>query len=682
MKHGLSCQKPHGTSTEFMQLIKGTYFGVIDVIDMRLMELPVIRGTPSRYVALSYVWGENEGLDKPHYKTTRANVMKHIQSQGLKKAWNLLPKTIRDVILLVNRLGERYLWIDSLCIVQDSASSWELNAKSMHLVYGNAYFTVCAADGDAETGLLAADVSTWMDSTTTTIDGTSSFTPSTKARTSSLSAEVAPGVRIIASRPAEAVIQGSRWSQRGWTFQERMLSRRCLIFIEGQVYFQCRSSLISQHIFPDHGGSSNDKNWSLEWTNSPLRTLEGLKRKAFWFYMKCVSLYTGRHLTKPQDVLAAFSGISWLLKQQMQAALFYGLPMSHFDLALLWTPIEPLERRRHMADFPSWSWAGWDGGKAEYAADMLDGALSNVQEWLRHHTWILWYLRDFEGNLRPLWDRDILNEDQSGERRWGGYAGRNMQPNQVRIAEHDSDMPHTPYIEEEDYRIYEVESEKSTVLGDDNCHYRREDEPYVPAYQPQRPSDFKDVYGRPIRDAIKGRNNTDFTGILPDNPFGIISAPFPRDKQDHAGSMPILQFWTWWAKLTITMRPGDHEDEQPLDNTSPDALVMCDLSDEAGDWCGAIRISRAWLRANGGGGMDAPSAVPLIALSDAKTFTAEECRLWNYYIPKERAESEWDLYYVMLLQRNTERALWERVAVGKVFQAAFGEAEWQEIKLG
>ena len=71
-----------------------------------------------------------------------------------------------------------------------------------------------------------------------------------------------------------------------------------------------------------------------------------------------------------------------------------------------------------------------------------------------------------------------------------------------------------------------------------------------------------------------------------------------------------------------------------------------------------------------------------MAVSDAKSLTRDECPIWNYYIPKEQEESEWDLYYVLLLQRNRERAFWERVALGKVFRAAFGYAKWNEIKLG
>lgn len=57
-KHGPSCQNKHGKSSEFNELISGTYFGVIDVIDTQLKRLPIVDGKPERYVALSYVWGK------------------------------------------------------------------------------------------------------------------------------------------------------------------------------------------------------------------------------------------------------------------------------------------------------------------------------------------------------------------------------------------------------------------------------------------------------------------------------------------------------------------------------------------------------------------------------------------------------------------------------------------------
>lgn len=229
--------------------------------------------------------------------------------------------------------------------------------------------------------------------------------------------DYSPTMRLLVSRSPEDFIQGSSWDERGWTFQERLLSRRCLIFAEGQAYFQCRSTVMSQ----DKHSDPRQRGWSLDWTNSPLRTLGELKKRAFWFYMKCVGLYTGRHLTKPTDILTAFQGSAWLLEQYLRAPLLYGMPRSHFDLALLWTPMSTLCRRTrkhqnshhpsatssswedhfHCDDclsadtefgpneFPSWSWSGWMHGKCEYEAGMLDRCLPNVQAWLTHHTWIL-----------------------------------------------------------------------------------------------------------------------------------------------------------------------------------------------------------------------------------------------------------------------------------------------------
>ncbi|KAL2292367.1 hypothetical protein FJTKL_09345 [Diaporthe vaccinii] len=140
---------------EFEKLVQATYFGVIDVLDMQLKPLPLAAdGSPEKYVALSYGW-ENTANPQGRHITTRVNVMSRIQPMGLRKDWAVLPKTIQDAMLLVRAIGQRYLWVDSLCIVQDSTSSWELNAKAMHLIYGNAYFTICAADGDATTGLRA-----------------------------------------------------------------------------------------------------------------------------------------------------------------------------------------------------------------------------------------------------------------------------------------------------------------------------------------------------------------------------------------------------------------------------------------------------------------------------------------------------------------------------------------------
>ena len=359
-------------------LIQTTSFGVIDVVDLRLKKLPMEGSKPARFVALSYVWGER----KTH-QTVRSNVLARLRQGGLENDWDSLPKTIRDAIELVRDLGERYVWIDALCIVQDSAASSRLNSASMDVVYGNAYFTICAADGkDSDAGLVAMKPTAECD------------TP--------LKAKL-PGLSLLVTRPLETVLETSVWNRRGWTFQERLLSKRCLIFAGRRVYLQCRRCNIALDVYPKWSES-----WSPAWRNSPLRTLAELDQRPIWFYMKCVSMYTGRSLSFRKDVLNAFKGVENLLASRFRARLVHGLPTSHFDLALLWEPTAYQERRRREIgktddhwpedlEFPSWAWSGWEAGreqqqvgKVKYNNDTLDGCLTDVRLWLEQHTWIIW----------------------------------------------------------------------------------------------------------------------------------------------------------------------------------------------------------------------------------------------------------------------------------------------------
>ena len=88
--------------------------------------------------------------------------------------------------------------------------------------------------------------------------------------------------------------------------------------------------------------------------------------------MKYISMYTGRKLTKPGDILATFEGISWLLVRYMEAPSLLRLPASYFDLALLRSPVEALKVRTTKPNapadwqFPTWTWSGWMDGRIEY----------------------------------------------------------------------------------------------------------------------------------------------------------------------------------------------------------------------------------------------------------------------------------------------------------------------------
>ncbi|GAP90139.1 putative heterokaryon incompatibility protein [Rosellinia necatrix] len=759
-EHRDACWECHGTEADFKALVEETYFGVVDVVDMQLQGLPIKDGKPVPFIALSYVWGSRI-LDGVDYVTTRANVATYIRHGGLKMVRDRLPPTIQDAILLVRRLGHRYLWIDALCIVQDSNSSWQLNARAMHMVYGNALFTICAGDGNASTVFFAAG---------TGLQAHRIFSADQHNRERDLrpiSAECAPGVRLMVTRPLEAVVNDSEWNTHAWTFQARVLSRRCLIFAEGRVYFQCRTMGISQDVYTD-GVSSG---WSLGRIDSPLRTLEELQQRPLWFYMKYISMYTGRKLAKPGDVLAAFEGISWLLERCMKAPLLFGLPTSHFDLALLWSPVKAINMRRPKntslgkrtctkneqgncmcnvehdsflgKQFPTWSWSGWMDGRIEYPLSTLDGCLVDVREWLKRRTWIQWYIRNEKGHLRPLWrmlphqeGQDPFSEPRQRpeEDGWSGYGGRVQKS---RTAEREAmhvrgaaDQPIRDDNQGRDRRdrgnrvtlgpgayynqgitrhrvVYSRSPSRSAGVSSSDSsesekdHKRVGNEGYVlyrlqyisrPTEPPPMPASsggpaYDDNYGRVIDGGIPRADDDMFQLTLPDNPFGVIrdTSLGPTDSDEHY--MPVLQFWTWSTTLHVSVRdvsaPTNEGDlsksgfQKPTVTRQADTgLCQCDIADKAGDWCGCIILADDWIRPRDGGSFQ------FIAISEAKAFTEEECPVWTYYIPKERSELEWDLYYVLLIERSQERGLWERVGLGKVFKTAFAGKSWSEIELG
>lgn len=386
----------------FLKLVTQHQFYVVDVLDMKLTELPMDKyRQPEEYVALSYRCASDAS-----HRTIQSNLEKRKQKYGLNVR---LPRTIQQAIELVRALGIkhgsrklRFIWIDALCIVKDDLLSFRYNSERMHLIFRNANFTICAADADPGTGLGAMQ---------------DRHTPERRAIKSNLN--------LLVSRSPESIIRTSEWSTRAWTFQERILSRRCLIFAGNRLFFQCH-----RLNYDDNGIG-----WSSDWRKSPLRAVAEVKSRPIRFYMRCVETFTGRNLTFPKDILKAFDGVSGLIAWYTCAPFFFGLPSSHFDFALLWRPHEGKARRLEDADthtyFPSWSWCGWQreadpktGTAASYPLDVLEGSLIDLNRWLLEHTWIIWHIRNENGQLQDLWNGYKPKYPERAQKvlqQWKGY---------------------------------------------------------------------------------------------------------------------------------------------------------------------------------------------------------------------------------------------------------------------
>lgn len=165
------------------------------------------------YLALSYVWGGQHVV-----QTTTLNLIDFFLP-GAFRHRHRPPKTLRDAIELTRRLEKKYIWIDSLCIVQDSPEKHDILAQ-MDVVFSHASVTIVAVDGHSVHAALPGI--------------------SSSSRPAVIQLEYI-NRRPFFSEPPEFLnthILGSHYESRGWTFQERILSRRLL-------YFFCTPSFIS-----------------------------------------------------------------------------------------------------------------------------------------------------------------------------------------------------------------------------------------------------------------------------------------------------------------------------------------------------------------------------------------------------------------------------------------------------
>lgn len=288
--------------------------------------VPCSTSTP--YVALSYVWGGT-----PIFTALKDN-LEYLQFPGSLAGDHTknIPKTIRDAMFFAQILGERYFWVDSLCIVQDDAQMMA-EIATMGAIYAQASITIVAADGDnADVGLRG-------------LHGLSG-PRSVRQVVHSLGRDAA----LIETFGPRGRRPGSVWATRGWTFQEGLFSRRKIIFTHGVIRWVCHEAIWDE--YADAGDPE-----PIIFTQF-VPNLEEL--------VNVVRDFNSKKLTFPEDALLAFSGIASALGNVFQGGLVSGIAVTLFHIGLLWEPISTMSRRvpkRAAGDFclPSWSWAGWEG---------------------------------------------------------------------------------------------------------------------------------------------------------------------------------------------------------------------------------------------------------------------------------------------------------------------------------
>lgn len=341
---------------------------MIDVSDIKALESVFLyesEGESGRYTALSHCWGKMQII-----RTTKATIGQ--MKQGI--PWASLSKTFQDAITLTRQLGVQYIWIDSLCIVQDDRYDWETESASMAAVYQNAYLTIAAS--------LAADGSGGCFSAREITTRFAGFlNDAAESRNHSVYVRESFSHDEFSTDNAGTATLSNPLLGRAWTFQERGLSTRILHFGRAELLWECRTTKDCE--------CGKYESMASE-LHIPHNLSELLERASFVgdvsYYVQLqwqsiLRSYSAKKLTVSTDKLPAMSAIASQFNTFAIAEKYLaGLWSCHLPSCLLWkvpkasrlTIIGTPDDNNSIAySAPTWSWASVHDAAVDYSEDLV-----------------------------------------------------------------------------------------------------------------------------------------------------------------------------------------------------------------------------------------------------------------------------------------------------------------------
>ncbi|KAL2065582.1 hypothetical protein VTL71DRAFT_3252 [Oculimacula yallundae] len=299
-----------------------------------------------RYASLSHCWGTNMPLRLLH--SSVAAMRKDIKLEDLNS-------TFRDAITVCRHMGLQYLWIDSLCIIQDSIEDWLSESNKMYSIYSNAVLNICGTANNPK-GLLVKRNEEEVHTNRIVInwDG------------------VCAGVFFAMLEDLWLLdVYSSPLNSRGWVLQERFLSQRNLHFGNRQLFWECQEQ-ISCELTPDGlvDGMRPHRAWqkvlSLEYDTAERLSLFGDEAEdliPYHIWGMIVHAFSDSTLTFGTDKLIAISALARYCQTHLSLKGEYlaGLWSSHVAYQLLWEAWPTVHGQRQR-DYraPTWSWASVD----------------------------------------------------------------------------------------------------------------------------------------------------------------------------------------------------------------------------------------------------------------------------------------------------------------------------------
>ncbi|KAI0103824.1 hypothetical protein GGR51DRAFT_523569 [Nemania sp. FL0031] len=342
--------------------------------ELRLIETRETVPESTKYIALSHRWGD----EKTHFSTLRRDQSgrgRELEAFKIRIPEDELPATFKDAVVTARTLDVRYLWIDSLCIIQGDEGDFKEESKNMETVFSCAYCVLAVSRAASQ-----------CDGFLKRIEPRKYITLSGKDKQPFY---VCQWIDDFSRHVLEGPL-----NRRGWVLQERALARRTIFFTEKQTYFECGEGIRCQSLM-------NMRHNMVDFLGDPkfpskaMNSRRGLK---IVYFQNLYKQYSRLDFTRVEDKPFAIEGLENRLRAAYQTQGGYGIfddgqGKGLFHRSLLWqrseapegAPVPWLSRisfspGRNIS-VPTWSWMAYQGG-IDYLApefDKTDWEIGDIQ---------------------------------------------------------------------------------------------------------------------------------------------------------------------------------------------------------------------------------------------------------------------------------------------------------------
>lgn len=328
--HTACHSSPKGYPKRILDVTEGKHLRLAARTEIQSNEHPI------RYATLSHAWGNHVPM-----RTTKKTQPEFEQSIPEE----LLPRTFRDAISITRSLGIRYLWVDSLCIIQDDLEDWQAEALEMKDIYAGSTINIAASYAvDGTGGCLGEEVGIADDATdaiVTTKSGSGTKSPRVFAYHDKQ--ESRSNLIRVQARAPQQLQKSTHLSTRGWVLQEELLSHRIVHCLKSEIYWQCRC------VYKTQAGQVFRRQQDFE--VAPEMRIE--RRERQWY--DWMEDYSRRDFTVPSDRVAAQAGVSSHYRYLTGFSPMLGIWKESFVTGLLWIRLGRSKVTERLG-IPSWTW--------------------------------------------------------------------------------------------------------------------------------------------------------------------------------------------------------------------------------------------------------------------------------------------------------------------------------------